>query len=178
MQVARQRDCTYADRLRDGFFKAGEALSRFQNPFSFFGHLSHNLDCIQRIIACGGFLGEHERVSAVQDSVCDIRHLGAGGTGIPHHRAQHLRRRDDRLAQMIGRADHHFLHGGNALLGDFQTQVAARNHDAVDVFENAVEMVQRLVFFDLGDDRNRRAAMLHLLHLAPRVKNILTVAHE
>ena len=60
-------------------------------------------------------------------------------------------------------------------LGDLQSQVAARHHDAVDVLQNGVEVVQGFVFFDLGDQRDIGA---ELMHLAAGVKNILAVAHE
>ena len=42
-------------------------------------------------------------------------------------------------------------------------------------FQNAVEMIEGFVFLDLGDDRDRSAAFLHL---PPRVENVLAVAHE
>src|SRR5262245_5231060 len=127
------------------------------------------------IIAGRGFFGKHKRVGAVQDGVGNVRHFSAGRSRIPHHGAQHLRCRDHRLAQVVGFADHHLLYRRNALLGNFQSQVPTRHHDAVDVFKNAVEMVDGFVLFDFGDDRNRCAAALHL---APRVENILAVAHE
>ncbi len=154
VQVASQRDGADADRLRDCLLQSDKALARLQEQFGLFGHPHHDLDGLQRIVAGGGFLGEHECVGAVEYRVGDVRHLGARRARIPYHGAKHLCCRDHRLAQVIGGADHHFLHCRNALLGDFQSQIAPRHHNAVDVFQNAVQRVDGFMFFDFGDERD------------------------
>ena len=67
LQIACQRNGGKADRLRNTFFAPGELISGFEDSFGFLGDLGHDFNRVHRIIPGGGFLGQHERVGAVQD---------------------------------------------------------------------------------------------------------------
>ena len=129
----------------------------------------HHGDGFDGILADGGFAGEHHGVGAVVDGVGDVGDLGARGARILDHRLQHLRGRDDRLAVLGGAANDVLLNGGNLFRRNFHAQIAARHHDAVGDLQNAVEVLDGLRLFELGDDpgfaAERGNAVAHQAHI-------------
>ena len=96
--------------------------------------------------------GEHDGVGAVVDGVGDVGGFGAGGARVVDHGFEHLGGGDDGLAILGGAADDVLLDGGDFFGRDFDAEIAARDHDAVGDFEDAVEMLDGLGLFELGDD--------------------------
>src|SRR5262245_48209595 len=101
--------------------------------------------------------------------------FGARWAWILDHRAQHLCGRDHGFAQNIRLPDHHLLHRGNLFWRDFESEVPARHHDPVDLFQNSVDMIEGFMLLDLGDDRNRSAASFHF---TPGIDDIVAIANE
>ena len=75
------------------------------------------------------------------------------------HRFEHLRRGDDGLARAIALCDDLFLNDRHGLDRHFGSEIAARDHDSVGAFDDAVELDERLVFLDFGDHRNALASL-------------------
>ena len=65
----------------------------------------HHGDGLNRILAHGRLAGEHDGVGAVVDGVGHVGDFGARGARVFDHRLQHLRRRDDRLANTRRRGE-------------------------------------------------------------------------
>ena len=91
------------------------------------------------------------------------------GRGILDHRLQHLRRRDHRLEILRCAADDVLLNRRHLLRRNFDAQIAARHHDSVGSLQNAVEMLDGLRLFELGDDPGfaavGRNAIAHQAHI-------------
>ena len=112
-----------------------------------------------RVRADRRFAREHHGVRAVENRVCHVGSLCPRWTRRGDHRFEHLRCRDDGLAGTIALCNDLFLNDRHGLDRHFGSEIAARDHDAVGAFDDAVELDQRLVFFDLGDDRNALASL-------------------
>jgi len=59
---------------------------------------------------------------------------------------------DHGLARQVGAEDHVLLDDGRLFDRDLHTQVPARHHDPVGVFQNGIQIVQSLGPFQFGDD--------------------------
>ena len=92
----------------------------------------HALERLDRKLAEGGFAGQHHGIGAVIDRIGDVADLGTGRPWILSHGIEHVRRGDDRLAGQTGFQDEPFLHVGHFFQGDFDAEIAAGNHDAVE----------------------------------------------
>ena len=114
--------------------------------------LGHHGDGFDGIFAGGGLAGEHDGVGAVVDGVGDVGGFGAGGARVFDHRLEHLRGGDDGLAVLGGAANDVLLDGGNFFGRDFDAEIATGDHDGVGDFEDAVEVLDGLGLFELGDD--------------------------
>ncbi len=123
----------------------------------------------------GGFAAEHDGVGAVEDGVGDVADLGAGGACLLDHGLEHLSGDDDGFSGRLTAADKLFLDDGD--LGDvhFDAEVAAGDHEAVGGVENVVDLIERLGFFDLGDEVNVGGFVLEML---AEKKDVLGVAYE
>lgn len=44
--------------------------------------LGHHADGLERVVALGGFTGQHDTVGAVEDGVGDVGDFGSGGSGV------------------------------------------------------------------------------------------------
>ena len=136
--------------------RSGEALARVRLHRDLLFRLAddfvHHGDGFARPLACGGLSAQHDSVGTVVDCVSDVAGFRAGWPRIFDHRFEHLRRGDDGLTILRGATDDLLLNGGDFFRRHFNTEIAARNHDAVGNFKNRVEMVDGLRLFELGDD--------------------------
>ena len=123
-----------------------------QETLGFVGDTGHHAHGLQRILAAGGFRGEHHRVGAVEDRVGDVVHFGAGGRGFQDHGFEHLRRRDHEFSPKTGVLDDGLLRAGNAGQSQLHPQIAARHHDSVGGVDDVVQIIQRLRLLAFGDD--------------------------
>jgi hypothetical protein len=113
----------------------------------------HDADRLDRILAGGGFGGEHDRVRTVEHGGGDVRRFGAGGSGSGDHALQHLSRHHHRAAEDAGGADDAFLGERDFLGGKLDAEIAAGDHHAIGEGEDFVEALQGLGFFQLAHDR-------------------------
>ena len=138
-------------------------------PLRFAHDARHHGDGLHRILAHRRLAGEHHGVGAVINGVGHVGNFGARGPRILDHRLEHLRRRDHRLEILRRAADDVLLNRGNLLRRNFNAQIAARHHDAVGGLQNAVEMLDGLRLFELGDDPGLAAigrnAIAHQAHI-------------
>src|SRR6266567_1541810 len=114
--------------------------------------LGHHGYGFNGVFAGGGLAGEHDGVGAVVDGVGYVGGLGSGGARVLDHGLEHLGRRDDGSAVFGGAADDVRLDSRDLLGRDFDTEIAAGDHDGVGYFEDAVEVLDGLGLFELGDD--------------------------
>jgi len=69
------------------------------------------------------------------------------------------------VATMTGRADAQTrlddaaLDDGQFFVGDFRCQIAARHHDAVGFVDDGIQILDRLLVLDLGDDKRMRLGL-------------------
>ena len=72
-----------------------------------------------------------------------------------------MRSGNNRFARAVRASDQIFLDEGNLFERNFDSEVAARDHDAVGSFDDFIDIVERLVLLDFRHDRDIRAAFLH-----------------
>ena len=113
------------------------------------------------MLADAGLPGEHDRVGAVEDRVGDVGGLRAGRPGVLHHRLQHLRGHDHRLAGLAAHLDRRLLHDRHLLERQLHAQVAAGDHHAVERLDDPREVLHRLGLLDLGQDRDPSTDLVH-----------------
>ena len=95
------------------------------------GDAVEDLDAFQRVFADGGFAAEHDGVGLLENGVGDVGDFGAGGHGGFDHAFEHVGGDDDRSADAQAGFDDAPLDDGQFFVGDFDAQIAARDHDAV-----------------------------------------------
>ena len=139
------------------------------------GDAVEDLDALHRVFAHGGLAGEHDGVGLLEDRVGHVRDLGAGGHGILDHALEHVRGDDDGLADAEAEFDGLALDDGQLLVRALDAEVAARDHDAVGFADNFLEVLHRLLVFDLGDDLR---AVLGTFGERAELAEILRLAHE
>lgn len=137
------------------------------------GDLGHGLDRFERMFAHSGLCAEHDRVAAIIDSVGNIRNLGACRAWVLDHALEHLCRRDHGFSVLDARVDYFLLGRGNAFFADLDTEVAARNHDAVDFGQDALDVVGAFLVLYFGNDLDRVFADGALERL-----DVIGVAHK
>ena len=89
-----------------------------------------------------------------------------------HHRLEHLGRRDDGLATLVGLADEPLLHDRHPLERQLHSQISARDHDGVARGEDVGQVLERLRLLDLRDqfDAGR--------HEPPQILEVVRPPHE
>ena len=127
----------------------------------------HGLDDQDGVLAGGGLAREHQGVGAVEDGVGDVGRLGAGGARLLDHRLEHLGRHDHRLAGEAAGGDDLLLQHGDGVERHLDPEVAAGDHQAVGRVGDLVEVLDRGLALDLGDDRDPPAGLRH--HRADRL---------
>mmetsp|Transcript_34095 Transcript_34095/g.61975 ORF Transcript_34095/g.61975 Transcript_34095/m.61975 type:complete len:424 (-) Transcript_34095:227-1498(-) len=121
--------------------------------------LVHNLHGLQGEVATSSLARKHDTVSAINDSIGNIRAFSAGGTGILDHGLKHLGGSNHRLAHNVALPDHHLLSSKYLLWGDSHTQITTRNHDAICLFKDLIEVFKALVVLNLADDLDVSASL-------------------
>eukprot|EP00982_Pelagococcus_subviridis_P007525 30653-Pelagococcus_subviridis.AAC.1 len=114
----------------------------------------HRRDSLVRERAVRGLSREHRRVRAVKHRVRDVEHLRSRRQGVIAHGLEHLRRADDELARDVTLSHHQLLREADLLGRDLHAEVAARDHHAVGVLQDVVEVAHALFVLNLADDAN------------------------
>ncbi len=135
----------------------------------------HDLDALERIEADRRLAGEHHRVGALAHRGGDVGDLGAGRHRRADHRLQQLRGDDDRPAFGQAEVDDPRLHQRQRVVVDLDPQIAARHHHRVGGLDDALQVAQAALVFDLGDDAGLRAEPIEQL---PEHGDVLALANE
>src|SRR5580700_6497637 len=141
----------FADGFGDGesaMLAAAAVLHEVAHvAFGFDDDARHDGNGFAGILAAGGFGGEHDGVSAVEDGVGYVAGFGARGARVFDHRLEHLGCGDDRFAPGGGAADHMLLNDRNFFRRHFYAEIAAGDHNSVGGFENFFQMIDGLGLF-------------------------------
>ena len=119
-----------------------------------------------------GLRRQHHRVGAVINRRRHVRDFGARGRGRVHHRLQHLRRHDHRLAGVAAGAHDGLLRDRHLLRRHFDAKVAARHHHGVGRGDDVPDAVERGRLLDLDQD------MRALADQPARLGHVLRALHE
>ena len=112
----------------------------------------HRHHGFERILARRRFRGQHDRVDAIVDRVRHIGDFGARRNRCVDHRFHHLRGHDHGFARLAARANDAPLQFGYLFRRQFDAQVAARHHDAVDALDDTFQVIDRRGLLELGHD--------------------------
>ena len=104
---------------------------------------------------------EHEGVGAVEDCVGHVAGLGARGSRRRGHGVEHLSCHDHGLRGDAAQLDGALLDQGHHLEREFDSKIAARDHDPVERRDDLHEVVHRLRLLHLGQDRHADALFVH-----------------
>ena len=126
----------------------------------------HGFYRFYRIEAASRFAAEHDGIGTVEDGIGDVARFGTGRTRVVAHRFQHLRSRNDRFACGLAFMDEDFLEHRHFFCRDFDAEVTAGDHDAVAHLDDVVNVVDRSLTFDFGDDLHM--AVVFFQNLADR----------
>ena len=139
------------------------------------GDAVENLDAFERIFADGRFAAQHDGVGLLKNGVGHVGDFRARGHRRFNHAFEHVRGDDDRTADAQAGFDDAALDDGQFFVGNFNPQVAARDHDAVGFLHDGFQIFDRLLVLDFGDDERLRFAFLK--HFA-ELKQIAGFAHK
>ena len=128
-----------AESLAAGAFDAG-------------GNADQRIDAALGIAADGGFTGKHEGIRLLVGGVHDIGHLRAGGRGVGDHGFEELGGDDDAGAELVAALDDAALEQREFLELDLGAEVAAGDHDDVRLADDGIDVADRLLVLDFGDD--------------------------
>lgn len=139
----------------DFFFIANGARA-FDTP----GDTIKNLEAGAGVGAGGGFARKHDGIGAFKDGVGDISDFGAGGQGLGDHAFEHMGGDDDGFHGGDALFDDTALDDGELLVGAFNAEIAAGDHDGVGGRNDAEDIFDGELVFNLGNNFYFRAAVL------------------
>src|SRR5690606_8154046 len=122
---------------------------------------AHREDRLDGVLADAGLAGEHDGVGALEDGVGDVGGLGAGGARRGDHRFEHLGGDDDGPGLLAAQFDGALLDHRHLFEGQFDAEVAAGDHDAVEGGDDLGEAFHRLRLLDLADEGDADALLFH-----------------
>ncbi len=135
----------------------------------------HRRDRLDRELADRRLLGQHHGRRAVENRVRHVARLRARRLGRMHHRLEHLRGGDRRLAALERGEDHPLLKQRHGRRADLDPEIPARDHEDVGGVDDRLERLHGLRLLDLCDHPRRRACFLHP---PPKIPHVVGRAHE
>ena len=159
---------------RAGQFRVLEIM-RAAAAFDARGDAVENFDALERIFADGGFAAQHDGVGLLENGVGHVGDFGARGHGRFNHAFEHVRGDDDGFALAQAGFDDAPLDDGQFFVGNFDAEIAARDHDAVGFVDDFFEVFDGLLVFDLGDDERVRFGLVEKF---AQLKQVAGFAHE
>ena len=124
----------------------------FERLFNPERDLIHHGGGFDGIFSAGSFAAEHDDIRAVKNRVADVGNFRTGRARVNRHALQHLRCDDDGLADSVAFLDDVLLDNRHVFGGNFDAQIAARNHDSVADGNNFVNILDALKVFDFGNN--------------------------
>ena len=123
------------------------------------GNLYHSTKGFYRIFSCCSLTGKHDRACSLINSICHVCCLRTGRSWIFHHGIQHLSCCDYLFACIIDLVNDLFLDNRNIFQRNLHTHISTGDHDSVCHFHNAVDIINALLIFNLGNNINVTAAV-------------------
>ena len=140
------------DRRRAGRCSGSRGSERMS--FGLGHNAGHHLDRFAGELADRALAGKHDRVGAVEDGVGHVAGLGPRGTRVLGHGLEHLRGRDDRLAEVERAANDMLLDERHLLRRNLDAKIAAGHHHSVRDLENGFKIFDGLRLLQLGNERS------------------------
>ena len=109
--------------------------------FRLFGNSRHSSNSFNGVSARRRLARKHNGGGAVVYCVGNVGNFRTRGAGLFYHRFQHFRRRNRAPAVYAALVYNGFLYCGQFFEGHFHAEVAARNHYAAALVDNAVKIV-------------------------------------
>ena len=134
--------------FRMNFFFVADRARAFDSA----GHAVENFKAGTGIFSGGGFSGEHDGIGPLKNGVSDVGDFGPGGKGIRDHAFEHMGGDDDRLHRGDALFDDSALDDGKFLVGAFDAEIASGHHDGVGSGDDAEDVFDGELVFDLSDD--------------------------
>ena len=119
----------------------------------------HHSDSFLGVVALRSLARQHDTVSTIKNSICNVRNLCSGRSRIVGHRLQHLCGANYRLASHVALRDHHLLRDEDLRCWNFDTKIATSNHDTISLLEYGIEVVYTLLVLNLRNDLNLFACL-------------------
>ena len=129
--------------------------------FGILNDCSHSLQGQDRVLTDRGLTGEHHCVCAVEDCVSAVRNLCTGGDGVVGHGLEHLGCHDDGLCPAACHVDCLLLDEGNLGEGQLNTEVTTSDHDAVELVDDVLQVLNCLGLLNLGNDGYADTLFVH-----------------
>ena len=134
--------------FRMNFFFVADRARAFDSA----SHAVENFKAGTGIFSGGGFSGEHDGIGPLKNCVSDVGDFGPGGKGIRDHAFEHMGGDDDRLHRGDALFDDSALDDGKFLVGAFDAEIASGHHDGVGSGDDAEDVFDGELVFDLSDD--------------------------
>ena len=134
-------------------------VTRSAAPLNAMRHAVEHLDALDRVFAHAGLAAEHDGVGLFKNSVGHVGHFRAGGHRVGNHGLEHVRGHDHRAARAQAAFDNSALDDGQFFHGTLDAEIAAGHHDDVALFDNAADIANGELVFDLGDDPGMAAVL-------------------
>ena len=128
-----------------------EALGIVNVAFGLLGDLCHCGYSFDRIFAHCRLARKHDGAGAVVNGVGNVGYLGSCRARIVYHRLKHFCRGDHALSAEATGGYHHFLNCGELFKGNFNSHVAAGDHDAVAGVYDLLDVIDARAVFYLCD---------------------------
>ena len=124
------------------------------------GDAVEHLEASAGIFARSGFARKHNGVGPFEDGVGDVGDFGASGERVGDHALEHMGGDDDGFHRGDALLDDSPLNNGEFLVGAFDAEIAASDHDGIGGGDDAEDIFDGELVFDLGDDFHLGAAVL------------------
>ena len=124
------------------------------------GDAVEHLEASAGIFARSGFARKHNGVGPFEDGVGDVGDFGASGERVGDHALEHMGGDDDGFHRGDALLDDSPLNNGEFLVGAFDAEIAASDHDGIGGGDDAEDIFDGELVFDLGDNFHLRAAVL------------------
>ncbi|MNL43151.1 hypothetical protein D3C87_1656530 [compost metagenome] len=104
-------------------------------------HSLHSSNCLKGILTVGRFVRKHDRVSALNHSVCHIAYFSTSWLWVVHHACHHLCCDDTELAVLAAERNNTALDNRHDFRPGFNREVTTSNHNTVARFHNFFKYV-------------------------------------
>lgn len=114
------------------------------------GDAVKDFHAFEGVFANSGFAAEHDGIRLLEDRVGNVSNFCAGGHGIIDHAFQHMGGHDDGFAFLQAGFDNAALGDWELLVGDFNTEITARNHNRIRLYDDFIHIANGFLVFEFG----------------------------